>query len=66
MSSHFDRLIHKKLGTTMIPSLSNAVMKGQNQNRFLTASSVLQKGNLFKRILTYSFNDYPILKQGQW
>ena len=66
MSSHFDRLIHKNLGTAMILSLSNAVMKGQNQNRFLTASSLLQKGDFFKRILTYSFNHYPILKQGRW
>ena len=64
MTSHFDRLIHKKLGTTMIPSLSSAVMKRENQNRCLTVSSLLQKGNFFKRILTYAVNHYPILKQG--
>ena len=66
MRSHFDRLIHRKLGTTMIPSLFNVVMKGQNQNRCLTVYSLLQKGNFFKQILTYSVDHYPILKQGRW
>ena len=64
IGSQFDRLIHMKLGTTMIPSLSNVVMKGQNQNRCLIVSSLLQKGNFFKRILTYSVNHYAILKHG--